>query len=471
MNVLNFFLGKIMPDVRTFISSLTEGKVMFNKEADKEVYRIIEDKTSLHNVIALYQLSQVFKSSNKRKSPIFFFERYFPIVSESQNFLYLDYKCVAKIMSSSYLNIDSELEVFNAIVSWLGNKKERYTYAKHLFLKVRLTLLSVPVLRFISEKIPSFIDSLAFIKEIIDDKSKGFYRRNFKADGRFCDQDKFKIIVCGGTKNNRVIRDVYGIKPDNISNVKRLPQLKEKRKWSELVCIKDEIFVFGGYDDNLKSMMSIEKYSSNTKAWKIIRFMPDERVGFCVCSFMGNAYVLGGFVQGRQVASCFKFKATDYSMNTVAKMKTARSYSACAVFEGKIVVSGGYNFGRLNTVEAFDHVANEWTRMPNMVEERQSHKSVAIKNKLYMFGGLINTCEVYDSTCEKFVLLKQPTNCFSRQLHVPNAVISIGNKLIIFQKRNDISIIFDVENNTWSKEPCEFLENLSNFSCVKVLQY
>ena len=120
-----------MPNVSTFILSLKENKIMFNE--DKEVYRSIEDKISLQNVLALYQLSQVFKFSNKRKPPIFFIERCFPIVSESQNFLNLDYKCVAKIISSSYLNIDSELEIFNAVVSWLCNKKERYTYAKHLF--------------------------------------------------------------------------------------------------------------------------------------------------------------------------------------------------------------------------------------------------------------------------------------------------------------------------------------------------
>ena len=81
-----------MPNVSTFILSLKENKIMFNENADKEVYRSIEDKINLHNATALYQLSQVFKFSKLRKSTILFIERFFPIISESQNFLHLDYK-------------------------------------------------------------------------------------------------------------------------------------------------------------------------------------------------------------------------------------------------------------------------------------------------------------------------------------------------------------------------------------------
>ena len=84
-----------MPDVSTFISSLKEKKIVFNE--DKEIYRSIEDKINFHNVIALYQISQVFKNSNIRKPPILLIERCFPVISESQKILDLDYKYIAKI--------------------------------------------------------------------------------------------------------------------------------------------------------------------------------------------------------------------------------------------------------------------------------------------------------------------------------------------------------------------------------------
>ena len=109
--------------------------------------------------------------------------------------------------------------------------------------------------------------------------------------------------------------------------------------------------------------------------------------------------------------------------------------------------------------------------MPNMIEKRCGHKSVAIKNKLYMIGGLTKSSEVYDSNCEKFVLLKYSNDCFSCHLDHSFAVISISNKLIVFQRKRSFFLIYDVENETLSEEPCEVLGNLPSYSCVKVPQY
>ena len=88
-----------------------------------------------------------------------------------------------------------------------------------------------------------------------------------------------------------------------------------------------------------------------------------------------------------------------------------------------------------------------------------------------MVGGFTKTSEVYDSNCKKFVLLKLPIYCFSRHLDYPIAVISIGNKLIVFQRTTKTFLIYDVENDTWSEEPCEVSRNLSSYNCVKVPQY
>ena len=146
-------------------------------------------------------------------------------------------------------------------------------------------------------------------------------------------------------------------------------------------------------------------------------------------------------------------------------MNESRSHFSCTVFEGKIVVSGGFNRGSLNTVEAYDHVANSWTNMPNMIEGRRYHKSIALKNKLYVFGGIFTkTYEVYDSTCKKFIALKSPHNCFIS----PNSVISIGSKLVLFKFRKKSLLIYDLEDDSFSEEPCEVTKDLLGFSCVKV---
>ena len=82
-----------------------------------------------------------------------FIERCFAIVAESKDFSELDFASLVKILSSSGLNIDSELQVFDAFYSWLCHDiTKRSKYAKQLLSKVRISLLSVQALNKILKK-------------------------------------------------------------------------------------------------------------------------------------------------------------------------------------------------------------------------------------------------------------------------------------------------------------------------------
>ena len=215
--------------------------------------------------------------------------------------------------------------------------------------------------------------------------------------------------------------------------------------------------------------MSVEKYSTKTNTWETITKMFDDRKAFCACSFMDSVYVIGGYYTRGN--SCIKFNTNNRQWNEVARLNEARSRTSCTVFEGRIVVSGGYRTRTLNTVEAFNHIANSWSYMPNMIEARYHHKSVAIKNKLFVVGGLCKTCEVFDSTCNKFVLLKPLPAAFQTYLILPAEVISIGRKLVVHDSIQPKDVLFyDVENDEWTKVSFDVKTSLSWFDCVKVSQ-
>ena len=105
-----------------------------------------------------------------------------------------------------------------------------------------------------------------------------------------------------------------------------------------------------------------------------------------------------------------------------------------------------------------------------MVRCRCLHKSASTRNKLFLVeGDRGRTCEVYDSTCKKFVLLKSPEGRFLHcSVTFPDAVILIGSKFYVFHRRKSTCLIYDIENDTWSEEPCKVSRNLSNFSCAKL---
>ena len=80
--------------------------------------------------------------------------------------------------------------------------------------------------------------------------------------------------------------------------------------------------------------------------------MYDEHRLFCVCAFMDRVFVFGGSLDGIASYSCLQFDTKEYSWKEFSAMKETRIRAACAVFEERIVVCGGYRILDLNSVES-----------------------------------------------------------------------------------------------------------------------
>ena len=105
-------------------------------------------KVDVNNCLVFYYLSNVFKHSLIGKALAGLVQSCFPMVAENNNFLELDFISLRKILSSDQLNIDTELQVFNAADSWLCHDiTERSKHAKDILSKVRFPLLSVAALK------------------------------------------------------------------------------------------------------------------------------------------------------------------------------------------------------------------------------------------------------------------------------------------------------------------------------------
>ena len=157
----------------------------------------------------------------------------------------------------------------------------------------------------------------------------------------------------------------------------------------------------------------------------------------------------------------------------VARLNKARINSASTVYEGKIIISGGLvnrdinNY--VNTVDAYDPLANTWSSIPNMIEGKFVHSSVAIRNKLFVFGSYSGkgskSCEVFDCNCKNFILLKQ----FPSKLTFDNT-FSIGNKLVTIGNNSSTVLHYDVEKDEWSEETFNLTRGRSFFSCTFIPQ-
>ena len=144
-----------------------------------------------------------------------------------------------------------------------------------------------------------------------------------------------------------------------------------------------------------------------------------------------------------------------------------------SVFEGKIVVTGGYSHnGLCKLVESFDHQEKKWLVLPGMIERRLFNSSVTIGNKLVVVCGIDrSTSEIYDSISIKFtmfslkILYDPYSNTFCKAL-------SINNKILLFCwscSTNDSSkiYVYNVEVQKLNRKEFNLEYNLSAASFQK----
>ena len=420
----------------------------------------IKDKLNSENVATYYHMATFF-NLNFTEVCLNYTERYFTIVAESESFLHLDFKCVKEILSSSELDITSELEVLKAAESWIAKDyKNRSKYAKDLLLLVRLHLLSLPVLESILKPEKNDIrrseDLTSLVNETIQNKRVERLEAFSQRGTRYCEKKRYSIFV---TRFNRRIMQIDGETIKNARSYEQYPGVNDDY-W--IVCVKHRVYVV--YYSTYLSRLQIYNYS---KRWTVLRTLKYHHKKFSTCGFMDKMFMIGGCDRQNKKATdlCLEFSTTTRKTKEWKNVIEARRNAASAVFEGRVVVAGGVgNAGLvLNSVEAFDHVANQWSHLPSMINRRRNHKLVPVRNKLFVLGGQGGGPELYDSSANEFVTLQQPRTV--EHFGCCDAV-PMGNCILILTNYPRIMVTYNMDTDEWTREDVKSASNNSKFPCL-----
>ena len=481
---------------KDFASFLKFNVLMLHEDTQITISNYIQDKLAIPNKVTIFcQLSKRFRLTKFGKKTLYYIERCFAMVVESNNFLELDYDVVAKLLADSKLNIDTEIEIFKAADKWLTyNIENRSKFAKRLLLKVRLPLLSDRGLQSIINNPSSFSNNencVAMLTEVLVNK-ENFIKNNSSLPftHRFCTQKTSKIFICGGydTESDKDVgKEVKQIDGNNFKNLKMCSPMIKSRRNAKAVCLKGKLYTFGGCYKNNQDVMSVGIYSPLDDCWSDVPGPKGYRFGHCICSFMDKIYIIGGKSKTESLSDSLEFDPSCNGWKAICRPNYERNQSACTVFEGRIVVSGGRVslYRNLNTVESYDVAGNEWSPMADMVNIGiRCHSMLVVKNKMFVVGILTNRAqssnfEVYDSVCKRFTAVKtnlgynfgynKKFNSFINFQHFRKA-INVGSKIFVYRKiKSPIVICYDVEKDEWSEELCEVTENLFDYSIVSML--
>lgn len=443
--------------------AVNSNKLHVDKSVENMLSSLIENKVNDKSAIMFYSLARIFKLSSLSKLSFSYVERWFAIICVTSNFSELDFTHLRDILASSNLNVASELEVFNAAERWLQHDvQQRNKHAKDLLLTVRLSLLSQQTLKHLLRASSAFSncgECAASLIEVLKCKetcSKKLLK--VVETNRYCNNNDFDVLVCGrDRKRNRFLK-VLRCDGSNLNYVEDIPFMQDKIKYVRFrfLYLKGTVYALAIEPRTRRKVL--KSYSLLTKTWKNHADMTNYREGFSMCGFVDKIFAIGGVRE----TSCDEYDVTGNQWRRVKGMSQARHFPACAVFQERVVASGGF-FRResLNTVECYDVAADAWQRMPSMIEGRGLHGLVAVKSKLFAIAGSkTSTCEVFDDESNKFVYLKCPV------IYNFNQALAVGSKIFVF---SEVELhCYDMDERAWVDASEEIEIYCSHRHCAKM---
>ena len=126
-------------------------------------------------------------------------------------------------------------------------------------------------------------------------------------ENRYCNQDEFDIVVCGGINENGIPNEVTKLTGPSLRNSVKLSPMLIPQNSSKTTVIGSNIYVLGGYVGVNDWSVSFEMYSPKRNIWKELEPVIQRLRDFSVCSFMKCIYVIG----------CYKYNYYSRFINTI----------------------------------------------------------------------------------------------------------------------------------------------------------
>ena len=103
---------------------------------------------------------------------------------------------------------------------------------------------------------------------------------NVLYENRYCYQDDFSVLVCGGRdKNYEIVKSIFKFYCLKFE-CEDFTSMPNPREYCKTVVTNSNLFVFGGYYGNSKNNDTLIRYCNKTKIWSS---KASRRQLFCVC--------------------------------------------------------------------------------------------------------------------------------------------------------------------------------------------
>ncbi|XP_059184010.1 kelch-like protein 41b [Centropristis striata] len=421
----------------------------------------LQKKLSVGNAMAIFRMGLVLSCPRLAVAARNFIADRFELLCKDEEFLKLAPHEMFAIIGGDAVNVEKEEVVFEAVMAWVRHDKERVKVLKDAFNCVRFRLLPE---KFFQEKVESddiikAEPELQKTLQVIRDAFKGKLPETPSggAGGEEGEGAESAASALPGFLNNELrhgmfarhfivmINDTAAVAYDVNENECFLAAMSEQvpRNHVSLASLRNQLYVIGGLfvdednkdvplqcyfyqldpltsewlalppmpsprclfnigeSENLlfavagkdlqsnESLDSVMCYDIEKMKWSESKKLPLKIHGHAVLSHRGTVYCIGGKTDDNKALNkVFAYNHKQAEWRELAAMKTPRAMFGSVIHNGKMVVAGGVNEdGLINSCEAYDFTTNKWEVFTEFPQERSSVNLLSVSGSLFAVGG------------------------------------------------------------------------------------
>jgi N-acetylneuraminic acid mutarotase len=167
--------------------------------------------------------------------------------------------------------------------------------------------------------------------------------------------------------------------------------LPTPRQETAVVAVDEQIYVIGGYDDNLVMQDRVDRYDVALNTWSAAPNLPWPLHHANAAVSRGVIYVAGFLVDNFDAdGRVFALTPGDGAWSIVGFLPagTDRGAGAAVAMDKIIYIVGGYRAaGAVGIFSAYDTLANTWTILPSLPVALDHLVAGVIEGKIYVAGG------------------------------------------------------------------------------------
>ncbi|XP_077517676.1 kelch-like protein 8 [Amblyomma americanum] len=370
------------------------------------------------NALGVWQFAESHGLRGLARSAELFARGNFPkVVSSGREFLALGTQHMARLLAAADLNVESEAQVYEALMSWVRHDiGSRAADLPGLLSRVRLPLLPPGYVRRRAED-EELLCGCHRCRDLLDEaRDQQLWKAGLLVGLPPAPGERSRprhsyagtIFCVGGRDANgepSSSTEFYSI-ADN--KWLKAADMTTRRRHVGVVSVDGKLFAVGGSDDK-HHLASAEVFDPSTNCWKLICPMNVPRRGLGLCQLSGPLYAIGGMDDTTFFNTVERYDSQSDSWTAVAPMKSPRGGVAVAVLKDCIYAIGG-NVGQtsLSTCERYDPHLNKWSYVSGMTQRRAGAGAVALDGFIYVVGGFDNnlplsSVERYDSELDRWV--------------------------------------------------------------------